>query len=201
MAMDQFGPAGIIIEGMVYEKKYYHRLRTSYEFLELALKLLKLEHFELWMSLLEPYLGDPADPSVVEDWKEKSRDVWQGKKLVRRGYVSARLFLEREEKAVEKLAYYLRHKELFVLQPRRMTTRKPANVAERNDEFYALYKSLRADGFGKTKAVRDAAEMCEYGLTRAWDIVKLREVPNVKQAEHRINAASSAFRKNGRKAS
>lgn len=174
-AMGQFGPAGMLAEGMAFRKKDYYRLKTSYEFLEAALTLLKIEHFSLWMSLLEPYLGDPADPSVVEDWKEKAQDVWEGKKLVRRGYISAQLFLKREEEAVKKLAHYLRKKELYHVQPKRMTTRRTVNVAERNDEFWGLYKALRADGLGKTKAVNDAAQMCQYGLTRAWDIVKLRE--------------------------
>lgn len=197
-----------MVEGMAFDKKHYHRLKTSYEFLEHALTLLKIMHFDLWIALLEPYLGDPADPSVVEDWKEKAQDIWEhtpkGKKLVRRGYISAQLFLKREEGAVETLAEYLKNKELYHVPPKRMTTRKTVNVAERNDEFYALYKSLRADGFSKTRAVNDAAEMCQYGLTRAWDIVILREVQNVRQVEENVKQAQDrldAARQNKCKAS
>jgi hypothetical protein len=56
-----------------------------------------------------------------------------------------------------------------------MQTRKPETVKQMNDEFYSLYEKLIGEGEGKTRAVRTAAEWCDYGLTRAWEIVKLRE--------------------------
>lgn len=48
-------------------------------------------------------------------------------------------------------------------------------MEKRNDEFCALDGKLRDERMGKTKAVETAAEMCGYGSSRAWEIVKLRE--------------------------
>lgn len=74
-----------------------------------------------------------------------------------------------------RLADYLAATDLYVVFPKRMTSREEGQVERRNDEFFALYLKLREEKMGKTKAVETAAEMCGYGATRAWEIIKLRE--------------------------
>lgn len=83
--------------------------------------------------------------------------------------------IERHDEAVGRLADYLAATDLYVVFPKRMTSREEGQVERRNDEFFALYLKLREEKMGKTKAVETAAEMCGYGATRAWEIIKLRE--------------------------
>ena len=162
-SLGQYGPAGMIVEGMVFETKNWAWQKSTFEWLDHALTLLKREHFEAYLVLLSPYLGDPGDHTIVDGWRKKRPGLakWH-------------------DYAVKKLAKYLRHKNLCVPKVNRMTTRKPENVAERNDELYSLYLKIREEGEGKTRAVKDAAAMCDYGLTRAWEIVQLREGAKVK---------------------
>jgi hypothetical protein len=51
-------------------------LAETYELLEHALVILKNEGdpgFLPWTILHAPYLGDPGDPSLVEEWHKKKR--------------------------------------------------------------------------------------------------------------------------------
>lgn len=73
------------------------------------------------------------------------------------------------------LAGYLKDHDLFVLFPKRMTSQEEKHIQRRNDEFYAQYRRLREEGKKETPAVEDAAVMCGYGTTRAWEIVGARE--------------------------
>ena len=91
------------------------------------------------------------------------------------GLFSARLFVDRHERAVRLLAMFLEKERLHVVFPKRMTSREEKQVERRNDEFYSLYRRLREEGKRKTQAVEDAAVMCGYGKTRAWEIVGARE--------------------------
>ena len=77
--------------------------------------------------------------------------------------------------AIKKLAGYLKRKDLYVVWPSRMTVRKPANVKERNDELFALYKRFRVEGEARKKAIEQAAEMCDYSRTQAYEIIRVRE--------------------------
>lgn len=185
-SLGQYGPAGMIVAGMLFsrrtnaDRRAWAMFRDSFDLLEKALRVLKGEDFGAWMGLLVPYLGDPADIALVDDWREKARDEWKKTKTgwvqTKRGYISAQRFLEKHDRAITTLAGYLKDHDLYVPRPGRMSTRKPETVEQMNDEFYALYEKLRKDGEGKTKAVRTAAEWCGYGERRGWDIVKLREM-------------------------
>ncbi len=173
-----YGPAGHHEAGSSYPKKYRPGLATSYAYLEHALKLLKGYDFEAWMSLVTPYLGDPADPSVVADWREKARDIYDPSgKLTRRGYLSARLFVERHDRAIEKLSCYLANVDLRVLWPARMTNREREQVKRRNDELYEWYAEYRSSGMSRGKAIEKAGKTCGYSRRRAYEIVDLREPP------------------------
>jgi hypothetical protein len=56
--------------------------------------------------------------------------------------------------------------DLHVVFPKSMLSREEGQVKKHNDEFYALYRKLREDRIGKTKAVETTAEMCGYGRSR-----------------------------------
>jgi hypothetical protein len=157
-ALGQYGPAGMIFKGMAFDPKQRGMLEESFDLLEKALTLLKGEHFEVWLLLHGPYIGDPGDPALVEQWREK-----------RPGLV------EWHDFAIEKLATYLKDQDLYVAWPARMATRREKHVERMNDEFYSLYQKLIKEGERKTKVVQTAAEWCGYGPTRAWEIVRIRE--------------------------
>ncbi len=207
-----YGPAGLIQAGQAFEKKGRRLYAESYGALERALERLKAEHFESWLVLLAPYLGDPGDPALVTRWREKHR-AWEaereGIRKERRSWEERRdkirkkgtartqewgeenpepervgewekghpepQLIHRHDEAVGRLAEYLATTDLYVVFPRRMTSREETEVQRRNDEFFALYQKFRDEKMGKTKAVETAAEMCGYGATRAWEIVGLRE--------------------------
>jgi hypothetical protein len=183
-----YGPAGLIQAGQAFDREGRRLYAESYAALEHALTLLKGEHFESWLVLLAPYLGDPGDPSLVTRWREKHR-AWEAererlrKKHKKDAYRVAEWekenlepqLIHRHDEAVGRLAGYLETTDLYVVFPKRMTSREETQVERRNDEFFTLYGKFREEKMGKTKAVETAAEMCGYGATRAWEIVRLRE--------------------------
>lgn len=160
-----YGPAGMIASGAAFEERDVPGLKKSYEKLEHALTMLKAEDFRAWMSLVTPYLGDPGDPSVVAEHRKKAEE----------GLFSARLFVDRHDRAVRLLAMFLEKERLHVVFPKRMTSRGEKQIERRNDEFFSLYRRFRKEGKKKSSAVETAAEMCGYGRTRAWEIVGARE--------------------------
>jgi len=64
---------------------------------------------------------------------------------------------------------------MYAVWPKRMTTREEKQVEWMNDEFFAVYRRLREDAMKHGAAIKTAAEMQGYGLTRAYEIVNLRE--------------------------
>lgn len=164
-----YGLAGLIEAGSEFAPRQRTALAESYQKLELALKVLKGEDFPAWLALLTPYLGDPGDPSVVARWREDA------KKQPPAGF-TGRLFSERHDRAIEKLAGYLAEHELYVVWPKRMTSREEKQFERRNDEFFALYERYRfEDRMSRNKAIETAAEHCGYGRSRGYEIVDLRE--------------------------
>lgn len=161
-SLGQYGPAGMILAGQPFDKENFSYLEESFGALEEALTRLRnggpLKN-AAYLVLLAPYLGDPADSSLVDKWRQNPKDCRT----------------EWHDLAIKELAWYLRNTDLFVPKTSRMQTRKPSSVKQMNDEFYSLYEKLREEGEKKTKAVETAANWCNYGLTRAWEIVKLRE--------------------------
>jgi hypothetical protein len=58
--------------------------------------------------------------------------------------------------AVEKLAEYLKGKDLFVIHPKRMTTREEKQVERMNDEFFGLYRRIKVEKLEAGLALRNA---------------------------------------------
>lgn len=113
---------------------------------------------QCYLLFLGPYLGDPADPSIVEEWRKFRPNLAHYHDL-----------------GIEMLAGYLLGKDLFVIFPSRMTSRQEHEIERRNAELFGVYRGLRAEGRRKTEAVETAAQMCGYSTSRAWAIVRIRE--------------------------
>ena len=161
-----YGPAGMVEAGQAFSKEDRPKLVKSYKKLGHALTMLKQEDFRAWMSLVTPYLGDPGDPSVVAEHRQKANE----------GLFSARLFVDRHERALRLLAMFLENERLHVVWPKRMTTREETQVERMNDELFGLYKNFRyGDDISRNKAIEKAAEHCGYGRSRGYEIVDLRE--------------------------
>lgn len=162
MRSASYGAGGYTETGIQFELKDVSGLTRSYEDLEHALTLIREstdeEEFLGWLLLHGPYIGDPGDPSIVAEWREKRPGL-----------------AKRHDWIVGRLAHYLRYRDLYVVFPKRMSSREEKLVDKRNDELYRLYSTFRGEGAKKTKAVQTAAAMCGYDERRAWDIVRLRE--------------------------
>jgi hypothetical protein len=78
----------LILTGAEFERTGHRLLSESFGYLRKALVLLRQEKsvgkqansdaisgFAAWSSLIEPYLGDPEDPGIVSNWREKIREL------------------------------------------------------------------------------------------------------------------------------
>jgi hypothetical protein len=115
---------------------------------------------------LPPYLGDPADPSVVAE----------NRKRADQGLFSGRLFVDRYERAISLLAMFLEDQDLHVVFLKRMTSREEKQVDKMNDEFFGLYEAFRyGDGMSRNKAIEQAAKHTRYDRSRGYQIVDIKE--------------------------
>ena len=157
-----FGPAGYVETGMAFGDEAKTLLKESYVALDQALIMLQngtpLQRAG-YLLLLSPYLGDPADPSLVTKWRDNPSDCRT----------------EWHDRTIDEIAEILRAVDLYVAWPKRMQSLKPRDVEKLNTEFYTTYRKLLDEGYKKTPAVEKAATLTDYGLTRAWEIVKHRE--------------------------
>ncbi len=157
-----YGPAGLIFAGVEFKRSDRLLLRESFGALRRALILLRLDKrtiakyengdeitgISAWSALLEPYLSDPADPSIVDDWRRKAQA----------GYISARRFVERHDAAVERLAEYLRNEDLHVVFSKTMSENEEAKIEHQYAEMYAVFQRLRVSGLSVPIAMAQAAE-------------------------------------------
>lgn len=167
----EYASGGLVMEGAYYDRAEVVDLKRSFDDLEAALVRLGTADRQAYYALIPPYLSDPADPSMVDDWRKKTKQIVRG-----------RLFIVRHERAVanhdvaiELLAMDLSRTELYVKWPKRMTSQQADQIEKRNAELYETYQHLREEGRGKTRAVEEAATRCDYSRSRAFVIVGLRE--------------------------
>lgn len=182
MTSAAYGPAGMVFTGRDFEPPDRRLLSKSYEKLNAALRLLRRDHMELWVSLVEPYLADPADPSLVDHWRQSVACLDAENALIRkkndaarkaakrkgeslptpqsekRGLVWTRLQVERHDAAIEKLAEYLRGVDLYHVPPKLMSEREEATVERQNAEIHAVYQRLRVSGLRETAAIEQTAQ-------------------------------------------
>jgi hypothetical protein len=171
-----YGPAGIVLTGVQFEKRDVELLAESYDTLDRALRELMRHDFQLWASLIEPYLSDIADNSVVEDWREKLEALdkenaarRKAKKPERVALVYPRLQLMRHEKAVEWLTDHLKGEDLHVVFPKLMSERERAAGDAANAQIYAYYQRVRVAGRTHRGAISQTAvkfEMPEDAIER-----------------------------------
>lgn len=138
-----YGPAGYIWAGAEFAEGDRRLLAESFDYLEHALTLLKIERNHLWLLLLGPYIGDPGDPSIVDQWRRQGRDN----------------LVEYHDQAIRELAHYLRHKELHPVYPKLMSESEEARIEHQNAEVYAVFQRLRVAGASVEEAKRQTADV------------------------------------------
>ncbi len=158
-----YGPGGLITTGVGFEKRDIEPLRKSYRTLNAALRILRREHFQEWGALIEPYLSDVADHSVVADWRTKIADLdaenaqirRKNEERVKKGrpprpekvrLVYTRLQLGRHDRALGRLARYLKNANLHVVNPKLMSTSEKEAGQAANAQLYAYYQQIRVSG-------------------------------------------------------
>lgn len=192
-----YGPNGLVFTGAEFDREYRWLLRKSYLKLNVALNLLQRDHMDLWVSLVEPYLQDEADPGTVEDWRRRvsaldahNADVrkrnYQRQKAAKKNkkpprvehervaLIHMRRMLERHDKAVSRLAEYLRHADLVHLPPKVMSEEEEASVEKGNAEIHAVFQRLRVAGRSKPSAVWETAERFKVSEGTVERIIEFR---------------------------
>jgi hypothetical protein len=139
-----YGPAGMVTTGAEFEPHDRKLLAESYEHLRHALTLLQNDGplgMAAWSVLLTPYLGDPADPSIVAEWRKKRPNL-----------------AEWHDRAVSQLAWYLRKVDLHYVPPKIMSEQEEAAVEKQNASMYAVFQRLRVSGLKEDAALEQTAE-------------------------------------------
>jgi len=176
-----YGPAGIILAGMAFAPIDRQRLRYSYRKLNVALGILQRDHMALWVSLVEPYLKDEADPGIVSDWRVRLAQLdaenqrrRKAKKPPKVALVTTRRMLERHDKAIERLAKYLRDVDLHYLPARIMSGQEEAKTERQNAEVYAVFQRLRVSGLTQKAATELTAENFGVSTSMVERVVEFR---------------------------
>lgn len=158
-----YGPAGYIETGTEFQEEGNVRLLLkSYGLLNVALRLLRRDHLELWGALVEAYLGDPGDPGIIGHWRrqvaaldEENREIRRHNTLVKKGkkpghfkhekvgFVIPRMLLERHDEAIEKLSDYLRDVDLYYVPVSRLSEAEAKADEHREAQMYASYQRYR----------------------------------------------------------
>ena len=207
VAEASYGPAGMVLagsgfygEGITDEDR--RLLGISLGHLRSELWTLRKEDFDAWASLIDPYLGDPADSGMVEDWRRRvaaldeenaeirasnaKRELLlaKGPKAARKApayrhekvrLVTARTQLERHDRAVRKLADHLRDKKLHPINPRLMSVREEAAGDAANAQVYAYYQQVRVSGRSHQGAVSATALKFRISDAEVERIVEFRK--------------------------
>lgn len=167
-AKGNYGPAGVIFAGTEFDKSDRMLLRQSFDALRAALARLQKSDFQAWASLVEPYLADPADASLVDEWRRKVDELDKENEIrakrkppqqPRVALVVPRMFLERHDRALEKLAEDLKHTDLYAVFARPMSEEEEKAGQDQNAEIAATVERLRATGSSVREALAQAAEM------------------------------------------
>jgi hypothetical protein len=175
-----YGPAGLILAGAEFKAGDIAGLEESYFYLNIALHLLRREHFQEWGALIEPYLSDVADSSVVEDWRRKVGELDDhnakirslNKQRAKKGkplkpekvaLIYMRLQLQRHDRALTRLTRYLKNIDLHVVNPHLMSTQEKAAGDAANAQIYAYYQQVRVAGRTHRGAISAAA--WKFGIT------------------------------------
>ena len=191
VAEASYGPAGMVFGGAEFPGDVA-KLGRSLGRLRLALRVLRKEDFDAWASLIEPYLGDPADAGAVNDRRRKIAELDEENAEIRRSnakreallkkggkkakeapkyrdekvrLVFARRLQERHDRAVRKLAEYLKNEDLHVVNPKLMSAREEAAGDAANAQVYAYYQQIRVSG--RTHAGAVSAAAWKFGISEA----------------------------------
>lgn len=163
-----FGPAGFIYEGMEFRdelnKSARRDLEESLDLLEEALAELRRSNFPLYYILKDPYLQDPGDPSIVDQWR-KLAPVSES--------CAARVSMH--DKAVAFLAEYLEDEDLSPFYPRLMSEKESRDVEDGNAAMLAFYRRQLRRGSSHRIALRDTAEQYKVSEDYVQRIVDVKD--------------------------
>jgi hypothetical protein len=178
----EYGPGGFIERGEELRSEGNIKLLAkSYELLNVALRLLQREDIGLWESLVEAYLGDPADPGIITHWRKQvveldaeNTEIRSHNRLVRTGkkpgplkhekvgYVVPRMLLERHDQAIERLAQMLANVDLYYIPASQMSEQEASAGEHTERQMYAAYQRYRNAGNRSEQAVEHTAR--EFGV-------------------------------------
>lgn len=167
-AQGQFGPAGYIYEGMAFDRTDRKLLGESIAHLDRQLSRLEKEHPVLHYALVEPYLSDTADPSVVDDWRRKGAASRERRREIARK-LGAKLPVSEPERwairhddAVTWLAQKLPGG-LYVVHTRRMTQAEEKKVEDENAAIVRTYERTKRGGTSARASIEQVAH--DYGIS------------------------------------
>lgn len=196
-----YGPAGYVPTGVEFhEEGSVPLLRKSYGLLNAALRLLRRDHMDLWIPLVEPYLSDPGDPGLMEHWRrrvaeldEENRDIRRHNDLVKKGKKSGhwkhekvalvvpRMLLKRHDKAIEQLAEYLRDVDLYYIPVSQLSESEARADEHREAQMYASYQRYRVARNRHEQAVECTAHEFGTSTDKVETVIEFRR--NVKADE------------------
>ncbi len=171
----------MILTGAEFKRRDVEPLKRSYRILNVALRLLRREHFQLWGSLIEPYFSDPADSGVVEEWRRRidaldAENARRAKRKKRRrvALVFTRLQLERHDRAIWWLARCLKDVDLHVVNPHLMSASEEAAGEAANAQIFAYFEQVRVAG--RTKAGAASATAWKFSISEdeVWRVIEFR---------------------------
>lgn len=188
-----YGPAGYIEAGRQFDKRDLKGLARSYEYLEYALTMLKnsdkQEEILAYTILLKPYLSDPADPGIVDVWRQQLIE-WERERRRVREKTPARLSVwEREhpkprsmewhDLGIHRLAHYLRFRTLYVVFPKLMSEEEEKKIEDQNAEIYAIYQRLRVSGLDHKASAEHTGGLYSLSLDAVERIIEFRSTLHI----------------------
>ncbi len=184
-AKGSYGPAGLIFAGAEFDRTDRRLLGESFGVLWHGLACLQrgksvgahnngdnISGAKAYNALIEPYLADPADPSMVENLREKVRELDRQNALRAKrnkqpvvALVQPRRHLEAHDAAVGWLASNepIRSADLHAIFAKRMSEKEEKKVENQNAEIYAVVQRLRVSGLKMADATKQAAE--DFGVS------------------------------------
>ena len=93
-----------------------------------------------FLVLQRAYLQDDADPTRVQRWRESKPTT-----------------AEWHDLGVGQLAFYLRFRRLYPIEPKRLSESEDKSIENKNAAMYADFQRLRASGMREREAVQEVA--------------------------------------------
>lgn len=150
----QFGPGSVVLHasGAHLTPQQKDLLDDSYAHLQRALDELERNarrpghdgEMAAWLCLYVLYLGDPADHSILDEWRKDPDDV--------------RPVVHDMAIAILSNSEHLSGVDLWVVSPKVMTRREESRIEDTNDEVYAVFCRLKRGSMSADAAAHQTAD-------------------------------------------